>query len=123
MVCSKVKTSLLHGTEREICFEYKEPLSNSNNLLNRFPVPIRVKNRPQLITCLLKRILNSRSVLNKKGTYLIEIQTVSPIWVKFGMVIYFDGRKVLKMVSTLYPDPRGQGGPTIGYGVHLQPQP
>jgi hypothetical protein len=56
LVCSKVKTSLLHGTEREICFEYKEPLSNSNNLLNRFPVPIRVKNRPQLITCLLKRI-------------------------------------------------------------------
>ncbi len=30
---------------------------------------------------------------------------------KFGIGIYFDGEKVLKMVATLYPDPRGQGGP------------
>jgi hypothetical protein len=29
--------------------------------------------------------------------------------VKFGIGIYFDGGKVLKMVSTLYPDPQGQG--------------
>ncbi len=29
--------------------------------------------------------------------------------VKFGIGIYFDGRKVLRMVLTLYPDPRGQG--------------
>jgi len=43
--------------------------------------------------------------------------------VKFGIGIYFDGGKVLKIVSTLYPDPRGQGGPKTGYGVHLQPQP
>jgi hypothetical protein len=34
--------------------------------------------------------------------------------VKFGIGIYFDGEKVLKMVSTLYPDPRGQGGPKQG---------
>jgi hypothetical protein len=25
------------------------------------------------------------------------------MWVKFGIGIYFDGEKVLKMVSTLYP--------------------
>jgi hypothetical protein len=29
--------------------------------------------------------------------------------VKFGIVIYFDGEKVLNMVLTLYPDPPGQG--------------
>ena len=36
--------------------------------------------------------------------------------VKFGIGIYFDGRKVLSMVSTLYPDPWGQGGPKQGLG-------
>ena len=35
---------------------------------------------------------------------------------KFGIGIYFDGEKVLKMVSTLYPDPQGQGGPKQGLG-------
>ncbi len=35
---------------------------------------------------------------------------------KFGIGIYFDGEKVLKMVLTLYPDPRGQGGPKQGLG-------
>jgi hypothetical protein len=29
--------------------------------------------------------------------------------VKFGIGIYFDDKKVLKMVLTLYPDPQGQG--------------
>jgi hypothetical protein len=36
--------------------------------------------------------------------------------VKFGIGIYFDGEKVLKMVSTLYPDLQGQGGPKQGLG-------
>ncbi len=35
---------------------------------------------------------------------------------KFGIGIHFDGEKVLKMVSTLYPDPRVQGGPKQGLG-------
>ncbi len=35
---------------------------------------------------------------------------------KFGIGIYFEGRKVLSMVLTLYPDPRGQGGPKQGVG-------
>jgi hypothetical protein len=41
--------------------------------------------------------------------FIIEIQTVSPILVKFGIRIYFDGRKVLSDVVTLYPNPQGQG--------------
>jgi len=36
--------------------------------------------------------------------------------VKFGIGIYFDGGKVLKIVSTLYPDPRGQGALKQGIG-------
>ena len=44
----------------------------------------------------------------------IEIHTVGPILTKFGIGIYFDGGKVLKIVSTQYPDPRGQGGPKQG---------
>ena len=36
---------------------------------------------------------------------------------KFGIGIYFDGGKVLKMVSTLYPDPRGQGALKQGMGA------
>jgi hypothetical protein len=35
---------------------------------------------------------------------------------KFGIGIYFDGRKVLSYVSTLYPKPQGQGGPKQGLG-------
>ena len=35
---------------------------------------------------------------------------------KFGIGIYFDGGKVLKIVSTLYPDPRGQGALKQGMG-------
>ena len=35
---------------------------------------------------------------------------------KFGIVIYFDGGKVLKIVSTLNPDPRGQGALKQGIG-------
>ncbi len=49
-------------------------------------------------------------------SYPIEIQTVRPILVKFGIEIYFDGRKVLSMVLTLYPDPRGQGALKQGMG-------
>jgi hypothetical protein len=36
--------------------------------------------------------------------------------VKFGIGIYFDGGKVLKIVSTLYPNPRGQGALKQGMG-------
>jgi hypothetical protein len=36
--------------------------------------------------------------------------------VKFGIGIYFDGGKILKKVSTLYPDPRGQGALKQGMG-------
>jgi hypothetical protein len=36
--------------------------------------------------------------------------------VKFGIGIYFDGGKVLKMVLTLYPDPRDQGALKQGMG-------
>jgi hypothetical protein len=36
--------------------------------------------------------------------------------VKFGTGIYFDGRKVLKIVSTLYPDHRDQGALKQGMG-------
>jgi hypothetical protein len=36
--------------------------------------------------------------------------------VKFGIGIYFDGGKVLETVSTLYPDPRGQGALKQGMG-------
>jgi hypothetical protein len=44
--------------------------------------------------------------------------------VKFGIGIYFDGEKVLKMVLTLYPDPRGQGGPKQGlWGGWLSKKP
>ena len=35
---------------------------------------------------------------------------------KFGKLIYFDGEKAIKMVSTLYPNPWGQGGPKQGMG-------
>jgi hypothetical protein len=37
--------------------------------------------------------------------------------VKFGIGIYFDGGKVLKMVLTLYPDPRGQGAKNKVWGA------
>jgi hypothetical protein len=36
--------------------------------------------------------------------------------VKFGIGIYFDGRKVFSYVSILYPNPQGQGGPKQGLG-------
>jgi hypothetical protein len=36
--------------------------------------------------------------------------------VKFGIGIYFDGGKVLKIVSTLYPDPRVRGALKQGMG-------
>jgi hypothetical protein len=49
-------------------------------------------------------------------SYLIEIITVGPILVKFGIGIYFDGGKVLSMVLTLYPDPRVRGALKQGMG-------
>ncbi len=36
---------------------------------------------------------------------------------KFGRGIYFDGRKVLSWVSTLYPDTLDQGGPNQMWGA------
>ncbi len=36
---------------------------------------------------------------------------------KFGTGIYFNGEKVLKIVSTLYPDLRGQGGDKQGLEI------
>ncbi len=38
---------------------------------------------------------------------------------KFGIGIYFDGEKVLKIVLTLYPDPRGQGALNRVWGASI----
>jgi hypothetical protein len=39
--------------------------------------------------------------------------------VKFGIGIYFDGEKVLKMVSTLYPTPRVRGALNRVWGASI----
>jgi hypothetical protein len=39
--------------------------------------------------------------------------------VKFGIGIYFDGKKVLKMVLTLYPDPQGKGALNRVWGASI----
>jgi len=41
--------------------------------------------------------------------FSIDIQTAKSILVKFGMGIFFDGRKVLSLVLTGYPNPGVRG--------------
>jgi hypothetical protein len=44
---------------------------------------------------------------------LNRLTNLGEIWHRY---IYLDGGKVLKIVSTLYPDPRGQGALKQGMG-------